>query len=284
MMNLYIDGMLFKNGTVFISGSGQSDLEGEINKIGEEEKKMLADGDFIRLSLIPANGAWWMDPKKHFSKWHVNKGSSTFPHWYQSKLHDKMFRKEACGWWRKHVFFHRELCVLADGLYFLKNCHVKDVCRNAHIICEDSIIDRMRNHATAEYVCGSSCIRKMYDSSKIKKLCGYSVICEMNQTSHVESMSDSALVKSMRDSTGIGCMNMDTRVLFMSDHASVSSLRGHASVQRMNDDSFIEQVDSNALIWEINDNSSIRSVSNSSKKNRNQLRYPEHYYGGFPFN
>lgn len=277
-MNLYITGTLFKNGSVIFTDFGMVKQDAPL-PLDSQQEKMLADGDYVHLSLFPLGGKWWRDPQKYPSLWNISPGSEPHPHWYQKKTHNRIFRKEACRWWKEHVYFHREIYTLANGTYFLKNCHVRETIRDVCIFCEDTIIDRMKGTSTAEQVCGSSLIRKMYDFSQVKALHGFSAVQEMNQHAAIGSMSDFSLVERMRQNAKIECMLQDARVIQMADSSIVGIIRGKASVSYMSDDALVGQAESGTQVGQIDDHAKIGSVSRP--ENQNDFQNPDRFYQPF---
>lgn len=257
-MHYELKGIIFKDKAVITSLKEYNFNSNPIWKTTEPLPSVAKHGTCIEATLF-ANYGLWKNPKNSPNCWQFSTDQRQTPSWFQ-KEHKKLFRIAADNWWREHVLVHTEITHLSNGFYYLKNCHVKKVCGDACIICEDSRIDSVEDSACILSACGNSVIDYMRNNSRLNRLQNNSMVLSMYDSAYIEQMTSYSMLYHLSQNAQVKCMSEHSRIRQASGDSRISVMKDESLIHVLAENAVVEKMQGLSFVTELTDHAKIKEI------------------------
>lgn len=254
-----LKGIIFKDKAMITGFEDHALNSNPVWKADEALTPMAEAGTYVEAALIP-NCDLSKNPKSSPDCWKFYPSPEQIPSWYR-KEHKKLFRIAAANWWSAHILVHKEITHLSSGFYYLKDCHVKKVCGDACVICEDSKIDSVEDSACILKACGSSVIYSMKNHSRLNQLENNSIVHAMYDSSYIEKMTSYSMLYHLAQNAQVNCISGHSRIRQASGHSRISVMKDEALVHMLIENAVVDEMQGLSFVKELTDNAKIKEIS-----------------------
>ena len=169
-----------------------------------KELKLKDDGqntNFIRAEFSPPDG----DVFAPIDTWKLKIDQDILPKWYATEIDNERFIAAVREWVKKHVITGGVVDEIKDGVFYIKDATIKNVCGSATIeyVHGSAMIKNVYDNATIEYVHGSATIEHVYDNAMIEYVYDNATIEYVHGSAMIKNVHGSAMIKNVCGSATI---------------------------------------------------------------------------------
>ena len=196
-----------------------------------KELKLKDDGqntNFIRAEFSPPDG----DVFAPIDTWKLKIDQDILPKWYATEIDNERFIAAVREWVKKHVITGGVVDEIKDGVFYIKDATIKNVCGSA----------------TIEYVHGSAMIKNVCGSAMIKNVCGSATIEYVHGSAMIKNVYDNATIEYVHGSATIEHVYDNAMIEYVYDNATIEYVHGSAMIKNVCGSATIKNVCDSAII------------------------------------